>query len=106
MSELLIRRGTLIAMDAVRTVGPRDILLRGERIAWIGPPGRAPRAAAGVTRELVDASGCVVVQGFIQAHVHLCQVLFRGMADDLPPMRWGRTAWPSSRRAASTGRMS
>jgi cytosine/adenosine deaminase-related metal-dependent hydrolase len=33
--------------------------------------------------------------GFVQAHVHLCQVLFRGMADDLPLLSWlERRIWP------------
>ena len=55
MSELLIEGGTLVAMDEARSVAPRDVLVRDARIAWIGPRGRAPRAAAGVTRKLTAA---------------------------------------------------
>ena len=29
-----------------------------------------------------------LVPGFIQTHVHLCQTLFRGLADDLPLLDW------------------
>ncbi len=95
MSELLIRRGTVIAMDQERSVGARDVLVRAGRIHWLGAVGRAPRAQRGVPRETIDARGCVVVPGFVQAHVHLCQVLFRGLADDLPLMRWLRERiWP------------
>ncbi len=33
--------------------------------------------------------------GLIQTHLHLCQTLFRGLADDLPLMDWLRTrVWP------------
>jgi len=33
--------------------------------------------------------------GLIQAHVHLCQTLFRGLADDLPLEAWlARRIWP------------
>ncbi len=95
MSEILIRRGTLIAMDEARSVGPRDMLISGKRIRWIGAPGRAPRPEGDATRAVIDATGCVVVPGFVQAHVHLCQVLFRGLADDLPLLRWLRERiWP------------
>ena len=36
-----------------------------------------------------------MLPGFIQTHIHLCQTLFRGYADDLPLMDWLRTrVWP------------
>jgi len=36
-----------------------------------------------------------VLPGFVQAHVHLVQVLFRGMADDLPLLAWLKERiWP------------
>ena len=95
MSELLIAGGTLVAMDAARTVMKGDLLVREGRIAWIGPRGRAPRAGAGVARERLDACEAAVLPGFVQAHVHLCQVLFRGLADDLPLLAWLRQRiWP------------
>src|ERR1043166_3382561 len=57
----------------------------------------------------IDARGGYVVPGFIQTHIHLCQTLFRGYADDLPLMDWLRTrVWlmeaahtPASLRAAT-----
>lgn len=95
MSELLIEGGVLIAMDPARTVAPRDVLVRDGRIAWIGAPGRAPRPTRGLARERLRAAGAAVLPGFVQAHVHLCQVLFRGLADDLPLLDWLRERiWP------------
>ena len=38
--------------------------------------------------EVVDAQGLVINPGFIQTHVHLCQTLFRGLADDLQLLDW------------------
>jgi len=36
-----------------------------------------------------------VLPGFVQTHVHLCQTLFRGLADDLVLLDWLRTrVWP------------
>ena len=44
---------------------------------------------------VIDASGRVVIPGFVQAHVHLCQTLFRGLADDMDVVDWLRKrVWP------------
>jgi 5-methylthioadenosine/S-adenosylhomocysteine deaminase len=95
MSELVIEGGTVVAMDPARTVAALDVLVRDGRIAWIGARGRAPRAAPGVSRARLAADGAAVLPGFVQAHVHLCQVLFRGLADDLPLLAWLRERiWP------------
>ena len=43
----------------------------------------------------IDVSGCVVLPGFVQTHVHLCQTIFRGAADDLALLAWLRQrVWP------------
>jgi cytosine/adenosine deaminase-related metal-dependent hydrolase len=62
------------------------------RIAAIGP-GAAGRAAR--PHALLDARGCAVLPGLVQAHVHLAQTLMRGMADGLPLLAWLRERiWP------------
>ena len=38
--------------------------------------------------EIIDARNFVAIPGFIQTHVHLCQTLFRGLADDLELLDW------------------
>jgi 5-methylthioadenosine/S-adenosylhomocysteine deaminase len=44
---------------------------------------------------VIDARGAYLLPGFIQTHVHLCQTLFRGYADDLPLLEWlRRRVWP------------
>jgi len=44
---------------------------------------------------VIDAGGGYVLPGFVQTHIHLCQTLFRGYADDLHLMDWLRTrVWP------------
>ena len=44
---------------------------------------------------VIDAEGGYLLPGFIQTHIHLCQTLFRGYADDLRLMDWLRTRiWP------------
>ncbi len=90
--DLLLRGGTLVTCDPTNRVFVGDLLVRDGRIASMGPDAR--HDARGVTRVL-DARGCAVMPGLVQAHVHLCQVLFRGMADDLPLLDWlRRRIWP------------
>ncbi len=38
--------------------------------------------------QVVYANNLTVVPGFIQTHIHLCQTLFRGLADDLELLDW------------------
>ena len=76
-------------MNASRSVVTGDVVVRGSKIVQLG--GRADVGPAHV----IDASGCIVVPGLVQAHVHLCQALFRGLADDLPLLDWLRKRiWP------------
>ncbi len=66
-----------------------NVLVRGAKIVAVGGA-----AGEGMTR-IVDARGCAVIPGFVQAHVHLCQTLMRGMADDLALLDWLRKRiWP------------
>ena len=45
--------------------------------------------------KIIDASGCVVLPGFINTHTHAAMTLFRSYADDLPLMEWLNTKiWP------------
>jgi 5-methylthioadenosine/S-adenosylhomocysteine deaminase len=44
---------------------------------------------------VIDAGSAYLLPGFIQTHVHLCQTLFRGYADDMPLLDWlRRRVWP------------
>jgi len=38
--------------------------------------------------EILDYSRYTLIPGFIQTHIHLCQTLFRGLADDLELLDW------------------
>ncbi|HXJ63475.1 MAG TPA: amidohydrolase family protein, partial [Actinomycetota bacterium] len=85
---LLLRGGLVVTMDAARRVLETNVLVRGGRIAEC--PSDATEADV-----VVDASGCLVIPGLVQTHVHLCQTLFRGMADDMDVIDWLRLRiWP------------
>jgi 5-methylthioadenosine/S-adenosylhomocysteine deaminase len=87
---VLIKGGTVVSLDAAERVLDGDVLVRGRRIEAVG--GDWSASQADVT---IDARGCAVLPGFVQTHVHLCQTLFRGAADDLALLDWlKRRVWP------------
>jgi len=80
-------------MDPLRTVLAADIQVDAEgRIAALIEPGQDSGQPA---QRTIDASGLIVVPGLVQAHIHLCQTLFRGLAEDKPLLAWLRESiWP------------
>jgi cytosine/adenosine deaminase-related metal-dependent hydrolase len=90
-SSLLIRGGLIVTMNDAFDIVDGDVSIRDGRIVAVGP-----KVDGSVRYErVVDARGGYVLPGFVQTHVHLCQTLFRGYADDLPLMDWlRRRVWP------------
>lgn len=90
MSSTLIRGGKLVTMNAKREVLSADLRFRHGFIVEIG---RDLKSEA--HEQLIDATECFVIPGLIQAHTHLVQTLFRGMADDLELLDWLKLKiWP------------
>ncbi len=83
--KTLLKLSTIITMDAQRRVlQPGGIIVNGSSIEEV-VDAKAMRAFKG---RVVDASSLVAIPGFIQTHIHLCQTLFRGLADDLELLDW------------------
>jgi N-acyl-D-amino-acid deacylase len=59
-------QGAEVADGSGGPVARRDVLLSGDRIAAVGPPGTYRH----VTGQVVDAAGLVVAPGFIDVHSH------------------------------------
>src|SRR5262249_27580696 len=73
------------------------ILIQDGRIVEIGdrPSLSDPTAETISEFSVIDAADKLVSPGFIQTHIHLCQTLFRGSADDLELLDWLRMrVWP------------
>jgi 5-methylthioadenosine/S-adenosylhomocysteine deaminase len=89
MSEsILIKGGTVVTMDENDSIFTGDLFIRDGLIESVG---ESPAKADIV----IDATGRAVLPGFIQTHIHLCQTLFRGAADDLPLLDWlKKRVWP------------
>ena len=75
-------------MDSANTIVRGDLLVSDGRIAEIDGSGQT----AGT---VIDAADCAVIPGFVQTHIHLCQTIFRGAADDLALIDWlKQRVWP------------
>ncbi|MFO0575007.1 MAG: amidohydrolase family protein [Polyangia bacterium] len=81
----LVRGGVLVPIEPGAGSGPGDVLITDGRIAALGAI--EPSAIPPQT-EILEARGGAVLPGLVQAHVHLCQTLCRGQADDLPLLAW------------------
>ncbi|MGE0526069.1 MAG: amidohydrolase family protein [Bdellovibrionales bacterium] len=90
MNSVLLRQGQLVTMNSTRETFTGDLRIRDGKIVALGRQ-LAPEA----DEEIVDVSGSFVIPGLIQAHTHLCQTLFRGLADDLELLDWlQQRIWP------------
>jgi 5-methylthioadenosine/S-adenosylhomocysteine deaminase len=94
MSSSLVTDVMVVPMDGppndpLGDVRRGSIRIHGGRIAAIGALEPEPGETA------VAGDGMVALPGFVQGHLHYCQTLFRGLADDLPLMDWlQRRIWP------------
>jgi 5-methylthioadenosine/S-adenosylhomocysteine deaminase len=82
MTSILIQNGFLITMDADGSKYYGDIYIEGNKIKKIAPDIQQDAETT------IDASGMLILPGFVQAHIHLCQSLLRGQADDQPLLDW------------------
>ena len=74
MSRILLKNATAIATmdDERRELANADLLVEGRVIAEVGPD---LEERGGDT--VIDASGCLVLPGFVNTHNHLFQTLYR-----------------------------
>jgi len=78
-----ITGGTVLSMRPGDAPAVRDLFIDG------------PRIAASAGGETIDASGCYVMPGLVQTHIHLVQTIFRGLAEELALLEWLRDRiWP------------
>jgi 5-methylthioadenosine/S-adenosylhomocysteine deaminase len=91
-SKTLIRNAALILTmdptvggDDLGVIEDADILLDGDKIASVG------KNLHGSGARIVDATGKIVMPGFVDVHNHLWQSLIRGCATDKDLIGWLNT---------------
>ena len=96
MNDLLIQNGNVLRVSANGTAAEilygQDVIVRGHHIEAVRPTGSATRSRF---REVIDATGRIVMPGLINCHAHVPMVIFRGLAEDVSIDRWfNEFIWP------------
>lgn len=73
-ARTLIRGATVITLDAQGDLPRADVLVTGDTITEIAPTLHVDDA------QVVDATGCIVIPGLVNAHMHTWQTALRGLA--------------------------
>jgi 5-methylthioadenosine/S-adenosylhomocysteine deaminase len=82
------------------TLTDHVIVVRNGRIAQICEAGKLNAAEADV--RIVELPDHVLIPGLINTHTHAAMSLMRGLADDLPLMRWlNEHIWPTEAKHVS-----
>jgi 5-methylthioadenosine/S-adenosylhomocysteine deaminase len=85
----IVRNATIVTMNDRLDIVEGAVGVRDGRIVSVGDESDGPWDVD------VNARGAYLLPGFIQTHVHLCQTLFRGFADDMALLDWlKRRVWP------------
>jgi 5-methylthioadenosine/S-adenosylhomocysteine deaminase len=89
MTSILIKNAEIITMNQNEEIIHGDLYIENDRIMAIGQ--NLPYSA----EKVINGTNRTVIPGFVQTHIHLCQTLFRGQADDLELMDWlKKKVWP------------
>ena len=77
MPKTLIKNALVLSMDpSIGDLEKGDVLIDGDRIVGVGPQIVADDAKP------IDATGCIVMPGFVHAHIHTWQSAVRGIGAD------------------------
>jgi len=87
--RILFKNATIVTMNAEREIIQGDLLVDGSRIVVVGGVIEQP------ADKVINLRGDLLIPGLVQTHIHLCQTLFRGQADDLELLDWLKfKVWP------------
>jgi cytosine/adenosine deaminase-related metal-dependent hydrolase/ribose/xylose/arabinose/galactoside ABC-type transport system permease subunit len=75
----LIKGGTVLSMDPrVGDFAEGDVLIEGDTIVEVG------RGLSSGEAEVIDASGMIVIPGFVDTHRHIWEGILRNIGTDVP----------------------
>ncbi len=81
MTDLIIRGGRVLTMDGA-VIDNGVVVVDNGLISFVG------NNTDEKADKVIDAKGCAVMPGLINAHTHLSMTLFRGFADNLSYDEW------------------
>lgn len=91
--DLLVRDALVVTVDPQqRVIEDGFVAVRDGGIVAIGGPDEADAYGAD---DVIEARGCAVIPGLVNAHTHAAMTMLRGVADDLPLDEWlNQHIWP------------
>ena len=76
---MLVQGGIVLSLDPTWAISrPRDVLIEHGEIVAVGPGLQNGEA------EVIDASGMIVMPGFVDSHRHIWEGLLRNIGTDVP----------------------
>lgn len=89
---ILIKNAHILTMNKEFSEFNGNILIKGEKIVRIS---KDEITDIDKDTKIIDAKGKIAMPGFVQPHIHLCQTLMRGIADDMELLDWLKLRiWP------------
>lgn len=77
MRRFILKGGHIISLDpSIGELSRGDVLIEGTRVSKVGPTIDEPGT------EVVDATGMLVIPGFVDTHRHTWQTAIKGMSSD------------------------
>ena len=88
MDRTTISNGIVVTLDEDDTVlVGGTVVLEDDKIAYVGPPDKAPQPAG----KVIDASGKAVMPGLVDLHYHTA--IAKGFSDHLPLWEYLDACW-------------
>ncbi len=102
-ADLIITNATILTMDSGHTVIEDGALaVLDGKIAALDKTSNIRNRFTSL--HFLDAKGCLVIPGLINAHTHIPMSYFKGLADDLPLDQWLQGfIWPLEKRLVDFG---
>ncbi|MGD8456251.1 MAG: amidohydrolase [Anaerolineales bacterium] len=92
MSKYMIAHGALMTVDKNDTmIADGAVVIAGDRIEKVGTFQEI--SSQYPDYEVIDATGMVVMPGFVNTHTHLSMTMTRSIADDIDAFKWLPVIW-------------
>ena len=94
MSELTITNALILPMVEKRIIVKGYVRIEDGRLTELGEGSPTEKRKG---EDIIDAAGCVLMPGLVNAHTHLYQVLLRAIWEDLPLLPWLKRIYGAAR---------
>lgn len=84
----LLRAAHIVTMDAQRRIIHNGAVVVHNSVIERVLTSEEYEHMLPIEADVLDVRPLIIIPGFVQTHIHLCQTLFRGLADDLELLEW------------------